>query len=171
MREDDAVRFRRMFEEYGAYVSRRLRLLAVPESDLDDALQEVFIVVLQRLHDFEERGRTRGWLHSICTRVVWARRRKQKRRAEELVDRVEAAHAPTQHVRLVETEALALGRQLLQSLPAEQRDVFWLYEVEDLTMPEIAQIVGCPLQTAYSRLHKARERILAAVQQASAKTG
>jgi RNA polymerase sigma-70 factor (ECF subfamily) len=58
---------------------------------------------------------------------------------------------------------------LLQALPVEQRDVFWLYEVEELPMSEIARALNCPLQTAYSRLHKARERILAAVQMTAAK--
>jgi RNA polymerase sigma-70 factor (ECF subfamily) len=167
---DEPIRLRRMFEEHGAFVCRSLRMLGVPEGDLDDALQEVFLVVFQRMHDYEERGRVRAWLYSICTRVVWTRRRVVRRRREELgVEIPEAATAPTQHDRVVDQEALALGHKLLQGLPVEQRDVFWLYEVEELPMSEIARSLNCPLQTAYSRLHKARERILAAVQLTAAK--
>lgn len=146
-------------------------MLGVPEGDLDDALQEVFLVVFQRMRDYEERGRVRAWLYSICTRVVWTRRRVMRRRREDLMEYPEANAVvePVQHDRVVDMEALALGHQLLQGLPPEQRDVFWLYEVEELPMSEIARAIDCPLQTAYSRLHKARERILAAVKLSAAK--
>lgn len=168
--EEGPIRLRRMFDEHGAFVCRSLRILGVPEGDLDDALQEVFLVVFQRMRDYEERGRVRAWLYSICTRIVWTRRRVARRRREELgLEIPEPAVAPTQHERVVDREALALGHQLLQGLPVEQRDVFWLYEVEELPMSEIARALNCPLQTAYSRLHKARERILVAVQMAAAK--
>jgi len=167
---EEATRLRRMFDEHGAFVCRSLRMLGVPEGDLDDALQEVFLVVFQRMRDYEERGRVRAWLYSICTRVVWTRRRVVRRRREDLGAEIpEAITPPTQHDRVVDHEALALGHRLLQGLPAEQRDVFWLYEVEELPMSEIARSLNCPLQTAYSRLHKARERILVAVQQNAAK--
>lgn len=167
--QEEPTRLRCMFEEHGAFVCRSLRMLGVPEGDLDDALQEVFLVVFQRMRDYEERGRVRAWLYSICTRVVWTRRRVMRRRREDLVDYPESAVGPTQHERVVDHEALALGHELLQALPPEQRDVFWLYEVEELPMSEIARSINCPLQTAYSRLHKARERILAAVKLAAAK--
>ena len=146
-------------------------MLGISEGDLDDALQEVFLVVFQRMRDYEERGRVRAWLYSICTRVVWTRRRVLRRRREDLMEYPEANAVveATQHDRVVDKEALALGHELLQGLPPEQRDVFWLYEVEELPMSEIARAIDCPLQTAYSRLHKARERILAAVKLSAAK--
>jgi RNA polymerase sigma-70 factor (ECF subfamily) len=137
---------------------------------LDDALQEVFLVVFQRMHDYEERGRARAWLYSICTRVVRSHRRKVRRRREEVTFEIpDAPAAPTQLERIAEQEALTLGQQLLARLPPEQREVFWLYEVEDMPMAEIARALECPLQTAYSRLHKARERVVAAAQQVTAK--
>jgi len=157
---EDPPRLRAVFEEHGAFVCRSLRLLGVLESDLDDVLQEVFLVVYQRLHDYEERGRARSWLYSICTRVARAQRRKLWRRREELAETVpETSAAATQLDRITDKEALALGHKLLSRLPREQRDVFWLYEVEELPMAEIARGLGCPLQTAYSRLYKARQRI------------
>lgn len=160
------VRLRSLFDEHGAFVCRSLRVLGVPEADLDDALQEVFLVVFQRMHDYEERGRARAWLYSICTRVVRSHRRKLRRRREEVTFEVpDAPAAPTQLDRIAEQQALALGQQLLARLPQEQRDVFWLYEVEDVPMTEIARALDCPLQTAYSRLHKARERVVAAARQ------
>jgi RNA polymerase sigma-70 factor (ECF subfamily) len=160
---------RDLFEQHGAFVCRSLRMLGVREADLDDALQEVFVVVFQRMHDYEERGRARAWLYSISTRIVHSQRRKQGRRHEDMAAALpEATAEATQLAQLADREALALGQRLLAQLPREQRDVFWLYEVEDVPMLEIARALECPLQTAYSRLHTARERILAAVQRAAA---
>ena len=156
-----------LFDEHGASVSHFLMRLGVPRWDVDDAVQEVFLVVCRWMPRYEERGKVRSWLYSICARVAWKRRRQLRSRHEDLVAHSERGAAPTQLDDLVDQEALALGSQLLRELPPVQREVFWLYEVEELSMPEIARMVGCPLQTAYSRLHAARRRILAAVKQAA----
>lgn len=151
---------RAIFEEYGTFVCRSLRRLGISEADLDDMLQEVFMVVYQRLGDFEERGRTRSWLYSICTRVAYAQRRKLGRRREQLPGELPDTRAEaTQQEHVEDREALALGQRLLARLPAEQREVFVLYEVEGMPMAEIAEALGCPLQTAYSRLRAARSRV------------
>ncbi|MDD9947089.1 MAG: sigma-70 family RNA polymerase sigma factor [Myxococcales bacterium] len=156
------LRLGEVFREHGPFVCRSLRYLGVKEPDLDDMLQEVFVVVCRRLGDYEEKGRTRAWLYSICTRVVRSHRRKLGRRREAALVTEEPV-APVQLNQVEDAEALALGRELLERLPKAQREVFMLYEVEDMPMSEIAQALGCPLQTAYSRLYKARRRILAAV--------
>ena len=143
------VRLRSLFDEHGAFVCRSLRVLGVPESDLDDALQEVFLVVFQRMHDYEERGRARAWLYSICTRVVRSHRRKVRRRREEVTFEIpDAPAAPTQLERIAEQEALTLGQQLLARLPPEQREVFWLYEVEDMPMAARMPTANCLLPPA-----------------------
>jgi len=158
-------KLREVFEEHGPFVCRSLRYLGVREADLDDLVQEVFLVVYQRLNDYEEKGRARAWLYSICTRVAHAQRRKMGRRRETGAPMpAEESAAATQHEQVEDREALVLGQRLLEQLPEQQREVFLLYEVEDMSMAEIAQALACPLQTAYSRLHKARARILAEVE-------
>ncbi|MDB4973915.1 MAG: polymerase sigma factor RpoE [Myxococcaceae bacterium] len=130
-------------------------------------LQEVFLVVYQRLADYEERDRARSWLYSICVRVASSQRRKLSRRRESVTDEPPEGRLPaTQLQQVEEREALALGERLLQLLPPEQREVFVLYEVEHLPMAQIAEAVGCPLYTAYSRLRLARQRILLEVERA-----
>jgi RNA polymerase sigma-70 factor (ECF subfamily) len=151
-------------DEHGPFVCRSLRYLGVLEADLDDLLQEVFLVVNQRLNEYVERGRLRSWLYSICVRVSRAQRRKLGRRRESPIGVIEQTAVDNPLNQLEERQSLALGEQLLEALPPQQREVFMLYEVEDMSMPEIAQALGCPLQTAYSRLYMARARILAAVQ-------
>jgi len=162
-------RLREAFEEHGAFVCRSLRYLGVPEADLDDLLQEVFLVVCQRLTDYEERGRARSWLYSICTRVAQAQRRKQ-RRSRGFGPVAEQATDATQLDHVQDREALELGWRLLEQLPEQQREVFVLYEVEDMPMSEIARALDCPLQTVYSRLYKARARILAQLQRLPAES-
>ena len=169
MTADLPARVREAFEQHGAFVCRSLRYLGVPEADLDDLLQEVFLVVSKRLTDYEEKGRARAWLYSICTRVVSTHRRKLRRRREaEPIG--ELAEAAPQLERVEDREALELGWKLLEQLPEQQREVFLLYEVEDMPMSEIAHALSCPLQTVYSRLYKARARILEQVQRLSAES-
>ena len=165
---DRSPRLREVFEQHGAFVCRSLRYLGAHEADLDDLVQEVFLVVCKRLDDYEEKGRARAWLYSICTRVFTTQRRKGKRwrEASPLSERIAAAP----EAEPLDRAALALGWRLLHQLPQEQREVFVLYEVEELPMSEIARAMDCPLQTAYSRLHSARERILAEVERLSAES-
>jgi RNA polymerase sigma-70 factor, ECF subfamily len=161
---------REVFEEHGPFVLRSWRHFGVHEADLDDLLQEVFLVVYKRLNEYEERGRTRAWLYSICTRIARAQRRKLGRQRDSVSTQWPEEPAPaSQHAALEDRQALALGYTFLNKLPEQQRDVFLLYEVENLPMAEIARALECPLQTAYSRLHKARERILAEVQRAASR--
>ena len=112
----------------------------------------------------------RSWLYAICVRVSQRQRRRYARRRERASDELpEPEAAATQQSELEQREALALGQRLLAVLPEAQRAVFLLYEIEHMTMAEVAAIVGCPLQTAYARLHKARERVQAEVESARAR--
>jgi RNA polymerase sigma-70 factor (ECF subfamily) len=166
------VPLRAVFDQQAAFVCRTLRRHGVREADLDDMLQEVFLVVHRNLNEYVDRGRMRAWLYSICTRVAHGQRRKvvRRREAPEIED-TERDVAPTQHQHVEDQQALRLGYQLLEALPPQEREVFVLYEVEDMTMSEIAQVMGCPLQTGYSRLNRARERILAQLAHAQGKAG
>jgi RNA polymerase sigma-70 factor (ECF subfamily) len=147
-------------EQYGTFVCRSLRHLGVREVDLDDTMQDVFLVVHRRLDDYEDRGRTRAWLYSICRRVVVSHRRKSARWHDlPNAPPAELAVAPTQFEHVENREALVWGIRLLDQLAPQERQIFLLYEVEGLTMAEIAERLGCRLQTAYSRLYKARARI------------
>ena len=151
--------FRGIFDEHSKYAGQMLRLLGVPDSDLDDALQDVFIVVFVRLHSYEERGSIRAWLYSICFRIASTRRRALSRSKVAFAGASETRFEPTPQDHIEEREAIAAGQRLLNELSPEQREVFWQYEIEERAMPEIARTLGCPLQTAYARLHRARQRM------------
>lgn len=157
---------REVITECGPFVCRSLRSLGIQNAELDDAVQEVFLVVFQRFTDYEERGRGRAWLYSICSRVARNHRRRLGRRRETAF--VDTFVEATQLERLSDREALELGQRLIDELPPAQREAFVLYEVEDLSIAEVARALQCPLQTAYSRLRKARAKIVAEVERLAA---
>jgi RNA polymerase sigma-70 factor (ECF subfamily) len=162
---DEAQGLREIFDQHAEFVWRTLRNLGVASADLEDATQEVFVVVHERLATYKERDKMRSWLYAICIRVSQRQRRRYARRRELLgTEPPERAAAATQQLELEQREALELGQRLLAVLSDVQREVFLLYEIEHMTMSQVAGLIGCPLQTAYARLHKARERVQAEVE-------
>ena len=152
-----------IFDAHGAYVARALRCLGVRDQELADACQEVFLVVQRRLHELEGRAAMRTWLYAICMRKALGLRRDAARRRGREAGEPTAATEPrtesTPHEELERTRKLAQALAILESIADEKRLVFVLYEVEQLPMSEVAEIAGCPLQTAYSRLYAARREI------------
>ncbi len=151
---------RDIFDEHADYVWRTLRYLGVPEADLPDLSQEVFVVVHRKLGEFEGRSSMRTWLHGICKRVAAARRRKAHVRRERLDSTPpDATLDASQDEALARRQQLQILQRILSELDDDKRAVFVLFEIEGMPMKEVAQTVGCPLQTAYSRLKAAREEV------------
>ena len=156
-----------IFELHHAFVQRALAQLGVERVELDDALQEVFIVVQRRLRDYQEKQKLKAWLYSVCRNVASHFRRTRRRRREHLTDALpETSGEPIQLESVANRQALELAARLLLALPPHQRDAFLLYEVEQLPLREVAAAVDCPVNTAYSRLKKARERVVMLVSRA-----
>jgi RNA polymerase sigma-70 factor (ECF subfamily) len=153
--------FERVFEQFAPYVGRTLRFLGVAEANVEDVCQEVFIVVHRRLREVDSAGSLRAWIRQICVHAAQNERRRMRRRREQPSDDVarELPAPAAQHRSAELREMRERLLVLLDRLTEDQRAVFVLYEIEQLTMAEVATAVGCPLQTAYSRLHAARARI------------
>jgi RNA polymerase sigma-70 factor (ECF subfamily) len=154
-----APTFDAVFDAHGPYVMRTLRCLGVPANELDDACQEVFVVVHRRLPELSSPSALKAWLYGICLRRALARRRAAARRREESIGEDTRTVAADQEESVERRERLARALSILESLSDEKRAVFVLYEVEQLTMIEIAEVVGCPMQTAYARLYAARREV------------
>lgn len=155
--------FDAVYEQYAEFVWRSLRRLGVAEAHLADATQDVFVVVHRSLAKFEGRSELRTWLFGIVLKVAsgW-RRRTQRRATEPLPDAIEAPMR-TPFEQAVQSEATELLHRLLDRLPADQRAVFVLVEMEGLSVPEAAAALGANLHTATSRLRAARRRFEADV--------
>jgi RNA polymerase sigma-70 factor (ECF subfamily) len=147
-------------DRHADFVWRTLQRLGVSDADLDDAMQEVFVVVHKKLGAFRRDARITTWLYGISLRVAVALRRRAHRRHEEPAAEPEAGKA-TDPER--DPEALAIqreGRQrlaaVLDAMDPEKRVVLVMSEVERMDTASIADELGIPLGTVYSRLHAAR---------------
>jgi RNA polymerase sigma-70 factor, ECF subfamily len=150
-----------VFDAHAAFVGRALSCLGVRERELADAIQEVFLVAHKKIGELERPGAMRSWLYAICVRKALHFRRSAARRREDAVaeppePKIERA---SPHDDLERTRALSVAFEILGELDDEKRAVFVLYEVEQLPMAEVADAVGCPIQTAYSRLYAARREV------------
>jgi RNA polymerase sigma-70 factor (ECF subfamily) len=158
-----AIPFRTLYDEHVDFVWRNLRRLGVAEADVDDRTQEVFVVAHRRLGDFEDRGHgPRAWLYQIVLRIASESRRHRRRHPEdadggaaEAVLRGTSDPAADMEAR----ESLVRLDQALSQLDDEKRAVLVLHDVEEMTAPEIAEATGVPLNTVYSRLRLARQRL------------
>jgi RNA polymerase sigma-70 factor (ECF subfamily) len=155
--------FERIFRDEAAYAGRTLRYLGVREAHLEDVCQEAFVVIHRQLGQLRG-GSVRAWVRQICVRVASNYRRSLRRRPEDaMAEPPEVAVAATQHGEAERRQARERLLAALDGLPEEQREVFVLYEIEQLAMAEIAETVGCPLQTAYARLYAARTKVQTAM--------
>ena len=153
------MNFKEVYDAHFHFVWRSLRRLQVPSANLNDAVQDVFVVVLRRLHEFEGRSEVSTWLFAISLRVARDHRRRAHIRREvpyddgfaPLVDPTGDTGAEAER-----HQELALFEAVLAELGLEQRIVFILFELESLTGDQIAEALAIPLGTVYSRLRLAR---------------
>jgi len=154
------ARFEDVYREHFRFVWRSLRRLGVPESDVADSAQDVFLVVHRRLDEFEGRSKMTTWLFGIALRVARDRRRlaHNRRRSDDdgFLD-----EAPDETVDVAgdaeRRQGLRQLELLLDALPLEQRAVFTLFEMEGLGGEAIAEMLEIPIGTVHSRLRLARE--------------
>jgi len=156
--------FATIYQSEFGFVWRTLQRLGVEKSGLDDAVQEVFVVVYRRLEIYDGRSSLRSWLFGIALRVAGQRRRTARRRPEHAlpVD-LPAPECSDPHEFAENAEALRLVYALLDELEDDKRVVFMLAELEQMTAPEIAEVLGIKLNTVYSRLRAARRDFEAAL--------
>lgn len=159
-----AERLALLVEHHADFVWRSLRRMGVIPSQADDATQEVFIATSQKL-DRVEVGRERAFLYGVAMNIAAHARRSRARSREVAADeQTLEAHdkAPNPEMRLAEAQARAQLDRVLDALPVELRAVFVLFELEELTMIDIARLLDVPAGTVASRLRRAREEFHAA---------
>lgn len=162
-------RFADLYRDHAAFVWRVLRRLGVAADDVEDAGQEVFVVVHRKLPGFEHRSSLRTWLYGIAVRCAADHRRRARVRRDAPASAAEPAIDAPQPASVAQRQARAVLDEILDELDHAKRAVFVLYELEELPMAEVAVAVGCPLQTAYSRLHAARATVEAAIERRQAR--
>jgi RNA polymerase sigma-70 factor (ECF subfamily) len=145
------------------FVWRSLRRMGVPAASMDDAAQDVFLVVHRKLPGFQRRSSVKTWLFGIVARVAHDHRRSEKRKDDPIrrgesgaLDRLPDRATPGPAERAEQSASIRLLEELLSQLAPEKREVFFLAELEQMTAPEIGEALGIRLTTVYSRLRAAR---------------
>jgi RNA polymerase sigma-70 factor (ECF subfamily) len=167
----DTHGFDAVYDECFEFVWRTARRLGVDESSVEDVVQEVFFVVHRKLPDFEGRSSLKTWVYSIALHVVRHHQRSLRRKdghhaalgdaqLEELPDG--RSGGPLAAAETRDTVRRLDG--LLRALDDDKREVFVLAHLEEMTAPEIAEVLGENVNTVYSRLRAAKEQFEAALE-------
>jgi len=167
----DKLTFAEIYEEHLRFVWRTIRRLGVPDFEVDDAVQDVFLVVHRKLDHYRPEAPVKHWLFRIAARIA-----RDHRRARARKDPARHGLVPTSELESIadvreqnttdpvdRSTAARLIRELLLELDEPKRQVFILAELEQMTAPEIAEVVQIPLNTVYSRLRAARLEFEAAL--------
>jgi RNA polymerase sigma-70 factor, ECF subfamily len=172
--DDDARRrrFRAVFEREFDYVWASLQRLGVAPRDLEDVAQEVFVHVHRRLDDYDPTRPIRPWLFAFAFRCASDWRRLARHRVEVMAGGAEfEAPTPAADEILARGQERALVSRALEHVEVGRRAVLILHDLEECPMTEIAEALGIPLFTSYSRLRVAREEFTVAVRRLRAQEG
>lgn len=164
--------WRAFYETHWTWVYQVVRRMAGPGVEPEDAVQDVFVVLANKLDTFEGRSQLRTWMYRICMNVTSEHRRRRRRQ-----ERIEAAaqslafwrEGPrtAEHELSTRTEA-ALAHELLAKMSDRKREVFILREVEQLSGEEVAEILNIPPATVRTRLFHARKEFTRLLEKATA---
>jgi len=159
--------FQELCERYLPFVWKCARAFGSTTDEIDDVVQDVFLVVQRRHAELRDGALARTWIYSITRRVVSTHRRRRRRRHDSLTPQdIDALGSPGQSPlaaaeQQVQVRTLAA---LLEGLDERKREVFVLAEILEMSGREISETIGVPMNTVYSRLRVAREEFELAVQ-------
>jgi RNA polymerase sigma-70 factor (ECF subfamily) len=166
-----ALTLETLYAEHAAFVWRSIRRLGVPPESVDDAVQDVFLVVHRRLGEFEGRSSVRTWLFGIVRRIVRDHRpsRRQEPTDALVLDSLPGA-LDAGPLALAERAQAARAMQcLLDTLDDDSREAFILVELEEMSVPEAARALSANVNTVYSRVRAARRDLEQALGRARAR--
>ena len=158
--------FQQLCETYLAFVWRCARAFGSASNEIDDVVQDVFLVVQRRHAELTDAAVARSWIYGITRRMVSTHRRRRRRHDSE-------APLDVDDLGSTDQSPLAAAEQqgqvrvlsaLLEKLDERKREVFVLSEILEMSGREISETIGVPMNTVYSRLRAAREEFEASVQ-------
>src|SRR5688572_33346687 len=129
----------------------------MPAEQVEDAVQDVFLVVHRRLAEFEARSSVKTWLFSIARNVAANAQRRSKRRPEEPLELEPVSSAADPVTNVEAARASLFMARFLDELDEAKRTVFLLGVIEGVSAPELAQMLAIPVNTVYSRQRAARQ--------------
>lgn len=160
-REGDVDAFDALFDRYHVAIYNFARTMLGHSDGAEDVLQEVFLAVARAARAYDARGRFRAWLFRLarnhCLNRLQSDRLRRRVIAESGLDLADAPSGePSPAEQVDRDERLALLRQLIGELPERQREALALYAFEEMSYQEIADVLGIPLNTVRTLIHRAR---------------
>ena len=156
-----------LYRQHGAQVAAWAARLLGPGTDVEDVVQEVFLVVQRRLPGFRGEARVTTWLYEITFRVAQSWRRRRRFRSWFGLDQVAQSDAliseranPLQELEV--RQATETVYTVLDRLRERDRTILVLFEIERLSGEEISALERTSLNNVWSRIHRARARFLRA---------
>ena len=162
----DVPSFQELCTRYFEFVWKCARAFGSKSDEIDDVVQDVFLVVQRRHADLKEERLARSWIYSITRRVVSSQRRRRREHDSRAASDVDSLRSTEQSPLAVAEHNLEVRvlSALLDGLEERKREVFVLSEILEMSGREIAETIGVPMNTVYSRLRAAREEFDAAAQ-------
>jgi RNA polymerase sigma-70 factor, ECF subfamily len=161
----DAITAEALYRAHARFVAAFARRLGIPEAELEDVVQEVFIIAHRKGGYAPGKATPRSWLGAITLRVAsQARRTRRRRREASQADALASLQSPagSPHHVTEARDSLARVQAALERLDMSHRAVFVMFEIEGERCEDIARALNVPVGTVYSRLHKARARFRSA---------
>lgn len=150
--------FEGVYRRHMNFVWRVLRRYGVPPESVEDAIQEVFLTVHRRWEDWDRSTPVRSWLFGIARRVASGHRRRARRHQRKL-DELPARSTVELQTQLEDRQILVQLTEVLATMDPRFALPFVLSTIEGMSVPEIAAELGLNLNTAYSRVRKARRLV------------
>ncbi len=157
--------FQAVYETYFDFVWASAHRFGIEPPEMEDLVQDVFIVIHSRVHTLQNPQALRSWIYGIVRRTASNYRRAKSTHARPSSHDSSRDESPDP-TPLEQTERNAkreLLVSLLNQLDEPKREIFALVEIHELSVPEAAELLGIPLNTAYSRLRAARQGVEVAV--------
>jgi RNA polymerase sigma-70 factor, ECF subfamily len=151
-----------IYAEHAKFVWRNLRRLGVPASGVEDAVQDVFLVIHRQLPEFAGRSSLRTWIFGIVLRVASRQRERFRNNQQrftsvpsDLLDVIGAKDQGPLDL-LIKRRAADLVYGVLDEMDEEKRTILVMVELEQMSVVEAAEILEIKVNTAYTRLRLAR---------------
>lgn len=155
----EAVDIGEAYQKHAPFIARVIEKLTGSGPHVDDILQDTFIIAYKKREQFEGRSALRTWLYGITKNLCMHHKRGLARflNFKEKLQSIPSADSPSPHKTLEVSRELELAESVITSMSFKQREVFVLYELEEMEGPEIAELLNIPIGTVWTRLHKARQ--------------
>jgi RNA polymerase sigma-70 factor, ECF subfamily len=168
--------FAQIYRAYFGFVWACTRRLGVNENEIDDVVQEIFIVIHSRLKTLEQPESLRSWVYGIVRRTAstYHRNKRTKEANASAFHRdpgISYPQSPSPQELAEQSDQVRLLWTLLDKLDPLKREAFVLAELDDLSVPEIASALEIPVNTVYSRLRAAKQELEEALARYNARNG